>query len=166
MVDAEIPDTARILGLARHPEGGWYRRTYTSEAVYEVPGRGHKRPIGSSILFYLAAGEQSAWHAVIPDELWLWHSGAPLELFINESGPIEGINPVVLGPDIVSGQHPQFLVPGGSWQAARPVGGGATLVSCALFPGFHFDDFKLATTTGRSAENRQTTANGKRMQLD
>lgn len=142
-MDVQIPDTARILGLAPHPEGGWYRRTYTSKAVFEVSGRG-ERPIGSSILFYLAAGEQSAWHSVLSDELWLWHSGAPLELFINESGPIEGTSPVILGPDIQSGQHPQFLVPGGSWQAARPVGGAETLVSCALFPGFHFDDFTLA----------------------
>lgn len=152
-MDAQIPNIARILGLSPHPEGGWYRRTYTSRAVFEVPGRGHERPIGSAILFYLAPGEQSCWHAVIPDELWLWHSGAPLELFINESGPIQGASPVVLGPDIQSGQRPQFLVPGGSWQAARPQGGGETLVSCALFPGFHFDDFKLAPADDQAEES-------------
>jgi hypothetical protein len=105
-------------------------------------------------LFYLAAGEQACWHTVIPDELWLWHSGAPLELFINESGPIEGTSPIILGPDIQSGQHPQYLVPGGSWQAARPLDGGETLVSCALFPGFHFDDFKLAPADDPAEELR------------
>ena len=145
-MDVAIPDTARILGLSPHPEGGWYRRTYTSSAVFDVPGRGHQRPIGSAILFYLAPGEQSGWHAVVPDALWLWHCGAPLELLINESAPTEQASPVVLGPDIKAGQHPQLLVPGGSWQAARPKDGGETLVSCALFPGFHFDDFTLART--------------------
>ncbi|MCV7258013.1 cupin domain-containing protein [Mycobacterium shimoidei] len=149
MVDIQIPDTARILGLSPHPEGGWYRRTYTSTTLFKVPGRGHQRPIGSAILFYLAPGEQSRWHAVIPDELWLWHSSSPLELFINQSGPIENTSPVVLGPDIQSDQHPQLLVPGGSWQAARPQDGGETLVSCALFPGFDFDDLTLAPAEDR-----------------
>lgn len=143
-MDDAIPETARILNLERHPEGGWYRRMFTSSTVFEVAGRGHERPIGTSILFYLAPGEQSAWHSIVPDELWLWHSGSPLELFINAESPSEDTVPVVLGPDIRAGQHPQFLVPGGSWQSARPVDGGDALVSCALFPGFHFDDFTLA----------------------
>jgi predicted cupin superfamily sugar epimerase len=38
--DKPIPDTARALGLSPHPEGGWYKRTWRSEFVFEVPGRG------------------------------------------------------------------------------------------------------------------------------
>lgn len=37
MVDEQIPDTARILGLAPHPEGGWYGETWRSDVVFEVP---------------------------------------------------------------------------------------------------------------------------------
>jgi len=155
VVDVQIPDTARILGLSPHPEGGWYKETWRSEVVVEVPGRGHERPSGTAIYFLLAPGEESRWHVVRSDELWFWHAGGPLEMFVNESGPgRDGSSSVVLGPDIRAGQRPQVLVPGGFWQAARPAGPDEALVSCVVCPGFHFDDFRLATMDVAGRESR------------
>lgn len=141
-MDVQIPDTARVLGLSPHPEGGWYRETWRSEVVFEVPGRGHERPSGTAIYFLLAPGEESRWHVVRSDELWFWHAGGPLEIVVNESGPAAAA-PVVLGPDLRAGQRPQLLVPGGFWQSARP-GAQEVLVSCVVCPGFDFEDFTLA----------------------
>jgi uncharacterized protein len=144
--DKPIPDTARVLGLSPHPEGGWYRRTWRSEVVFEVPGRGHERPSGTAIYYFLAPDEESCWHVVRSDELWFWHAGAPLEVFINECGPVATgeATSIVLGSDVRAGQRPHVLVPGGFWQSARPVGTREVLVSCVVSPGFHFDDFTLA----------------------
>jgi uncharacterized protein len=145
-VDKRIPDTARALGLSPHPEGGWYKETWRSEVVFEVPGRGHKRPTGTAIYFLLRPGEESRWHVVRSDELWFWHAGGPLEMFVHEGGPVAPgeATSIVLGPDVGAEQRPQVRVPGGFWQSARPVGSQEVLVSCVVSPGFDFDDFTLA----------------------
>jgi hypothetical protein len=144
-VDKGIPDTARALGLSPHPEGGWYKRTWRSEFVFEVPGRGHERPTGTAIYYFLAPGEESRWHTVRSDELWFWHAGGPLEILVNERGPVSPgeATSIVLGSDVRAGQRPQVRVPGGFWRSARPVGTHEVLVSCVVSPGFHFDDFTL-----------------------
>ena len=146
MVGRPIPDTARALGLRPHPEGGWYKRTWCSEVVFEVPGRGQERPSGTAIYYLLAPGEESRWHVVGSDELWFWHAGGPLEMFVNDRRPasLVGATSIVLGSDVRAGQRPQVQVPSGFWQSARPVGTHEVLVSCVVSPGFHFDDFTLA----------------------
>ena len=40
------------------------------------------------------------------------------------------------------GQHPQVVIPAGTWQAARPTGPEEVLVSCVVSPGFDFQDFR------------------------
>jgi uncharacterized protein len=50
---------------------------------------------------------------------------------------------VTLGPDVRAGQRPQVVIPAGAWQAARPVGDEAVLVSCIVSPGFDFADFTM-----------------------
>jgi len=70
------------LGLAAHPEGGWYRETWRGAAT--AAGRGAPGPDGraggTAIIFLLRAGEASHWHTVDAAELWLWQAGDPLEL--------------------------------------------------------------------------------------
>lgn len=124
------------LGLAPHPEGGWYRETW---AVETEAGR---RAPATAIHFLLRRGERSRWHRVDADELWLWHAGAPLLLSIAETGtgPTRKLR---LGPDVLAGEAPQVVVPAGWWQAARPVGAYG-LVSCVVSPGFRFEGFELA----------------------
>ncbi|MFN3646396.1 MAG: cupin domain-containing protein [Gemmobacter sp.] len=122
------------LGLAPHPEGGWYRETWA--------GPGDDRPSGTAILFLLQAGEVSHWHRVDAAEIWLFHAGVPLILSTAETaaGPAQDRT---LGPDVLAGQHPQLIVPPDHWQAARSTGEW-TLVSCTVSPGFRFAGFTLA----------------------
>ena len=120
------------LGLQPHPEGGWYRETWRGP---EVEGRAS----GTAILFLLRAGEQSHWHRVDADEIWLWHAGAPMVLSMGETRAHDH----VLGPGVLDGQAVQLVVPKGWWQAAWPTGDW-TLVSCTVSPGFRFEGFELA----------------------
>ena len=124
------------LGLAPHPEGGWYRETWRTDAT---PG---ERAGATAILFLLEAGQRSHWHRVDAAELWLWHAGAPLLLATapDDAGPASATR---LGPDVLSGDMPQILVPAHHWQAAETIGGWA-LVSCVVTPGFEFAGFTLA----------------------
>lgn len=123
------------LNLAPHPEGGFYRQTFQSDAA-----RG-ARPAGTAILFLLRDGGSSHWHRVDADELWFWHAGAPLILSTSatDEGPAQDH---VLGPDLTAHVF-QGLVPRDHWQAARTTGDW-TLVSCTVSPGFQFDGFTLA----------------------
>lgn len=120
------------LDLQPHPEGGWYRETWKGP---EVGGRAS----GTAILFLLKAGEQSRWHRVDADEIWLWHAGAPLLLSLGTATAQR----LRLGPDVLGDEAVQAVVPAGWWQAARSVGDW-TLVSCTVSPGFRFEGFELA----------------------
>jgi uncharacterized protein len=51
---------------------------------------------------------------------------------------------VVLGSDLLAGERPQALIPGGTWQSAEPAAGQPVLVSCVVSPGFDFADFRVA----------------------
>lgn len=128
------------LGLAAHPEGGWYRETWRGEAGPDG------RASGTAIIFLLCAGEASHWHTVDAAELWLWQAGDPVELRLSatDAGPARS---VILGSDVAAGQQLQGLVAPGEWQAARPHGApvhGYSLVSCVVVPGFDFAGFRLA----------------------
>lgn len=135
------PALAVRLGLEPHPEGGWYRRLWSAgEQVDTAQGR---RVAASAIHYLLAPGEQSRWHRVAGEELWLWHSGSPLVL---AHGPRPHAHPAsitLLGPDQVAGQVLGAAVPAGMWQSARPAGGDPVLVTCVTAPGFDWSDLTL-----------------------
>jgi uncharacterized protein len=125
------------LGLAPHPEGGWYRETWRAPPTVE----GGRSP-GTAILFLLEAGQRSHWHRVDADELWLWHAGSPLDLMIGDAADANPVT-IVLGGDVLAGYTPQARVPATRWQAADAHRGWA-LVSCIVVPGFDFAGFELA----------------------
>lgn len=133
-----MPDAGEIierLGLAAHPEGGWFVETWRAEAA---PG---ERAVASAILFLLAAGESSHWHRVDAAELWLHHRGDPLELAIaSDDGHVSRHR---VGGDVIAGDEPQVVVPRGAWQSARSLGNWS-LMSCVVAPAFSFDGFELA----------------------
>lgn len=141
------PRTAELLDLAPHPEGGWYRETWRSGPESVPDGYPGPRPAATVIYFLLTPGQESAWHRVRSDEVWLWHSGGPLIMIDGGAGdrPAETADVVTLGPDLIAGHVPQHVIPGGHWQAARPAAATEVLVSCVVAPGFHFDDFTLGT---------------------
>lgn len=123
------------LGLAPHPEGGWYRQTWIAETTGE-------RASGTAIYFLLKSGESSHWHRVDAAEIWHFYAGAPL--ILSMAATDAGLaRDRTLGPDLGAGQSPQIIVPPHHWQAARSTGDW-TLVGCTVSPGFQFDGFELA----------------------
>ncbi|WP_084105958.1 cupin domain-containing protein [Demequina sp. NBRC 110056] len=137
------PATASALRLEPHPEGGWFRRTYTAATPVDTPGGA--RPAATCIHYLLTPGEASAWHVVTSDEIWLWHGPGALELSLGGSGAEPGeATTVRLGPSVSAGDAAQVLVPAGVWQAARLAGDEECLVSCVVSPGFDFADWRLA----------------------
>ncbi|HEV7766335.1 MAG TPA: cupin domain-containing protein [Thermoanaerobaculia bacterium] len=124
------------LGLAPHPEGGWYRQLYKSEdrVLREIDGE--RRNALTTIYFLLVEGTYSAWHRVKSDEAWHFYEGDPLELLYraNEEDP-----PQIATLDSDNRVH---VIRAREWQAARPLGE-YTLVGCTVGPGFEFDDFEM-----------------------
>jgi len=127
--------------LAPHPEGGYFRETYRSGLRTIPAGWPGERALATAVLYLLPVGQESAWHRVRGDELWLWQGGAPIELRI-------GREIRKLGPGPGAGHEPQVLVPAGAWQSATPAPDATaaapwSLVACLVVPGFDFADFEL-----------------------
>lgn len=136
----DIRSLAAELNLEPHPEGGWFRLTWTAPATVKTP-RG-QRASASAILFLLDRDEEAVWHQVVSDELWLWHGPGDLEIHIGGTGDAPQPDP---HPTLVSAAAGpvQFLVPAGTWQRtfAR---NGHCLASCVVSPEFTYDDWRLA----------------------
>ncbi len=133
MTAAQIIET---LGMSAHPEGGHFVETWR-----DAPDDG-SRGAGTAIYYLLAVGEVSHWHKVTDaTEVWHWYAGAPLALSVSPDG--HDAQAVHLGPTIVAGQRPQFVIPPNWWQAAESLGEW-TLCGCTVSPAFDFDGFELA----------------------
>ena len=148
------PPLAELLDLQPHPEGGWFRRTWTSTVPVVPPGSAADgvRPTATAIHYLLGPGEQSRWHKVTSDELWLHQRGASLEVRLGGSAAEPGEpTTLVLGGDLAAGDRLQVLVPAGTWQAAGPATADV-LVTCVVSPGFDFADWTLAEPAGPAAD--------------
>ena len=144
-------EVIELLGLEPLPEeGGFYRETFRSPRrlpagsmgdAYEGP-----RDALTAIYFLVTPASPSAWHVLPSDEVFLWHAGAPVRML---RLPPEGeADPITLGADLLAGQRPQGVVPGGVWQGCRledDASPGWALMSCLVAPGFDFADFHVAT---------------------
>lgn len=129
-------DVIELLGLRRHPEGGWYRQTFMD---------GHadgQRPHSTAIYYLLAEGERSHWHRIDATEVWHWYAGAPLALALSPDDHTRA-KTIQLGNVLENGERPQVVVPAFHWQAAMTLGRW-TLVGCTVAPGFDFGGFELA----------------------
>ena len=146
MATPTADEIVAALGLAPHPEGGFYRETYRASDVIPrealPPRYAGARAASTAIYFLLRRGEISALHRIASDELWFFHLGAPLTVHVlAEDGTHQAIR---LGHDLAGGESPQAMVPAGAHFGARIEGGGDyALVSCTVAPGFDFADFEL-----------------------
>ena len=131
-----VPALAAALDLAPHPEGGWYRRTWTSTVTVDTPHG--PRPSATAILYLLDG--VSRWHRVRSAELWCRHHGSPVVLRTGGAGG----SPADVQDHRLDADHPQVLVPAGTWQTASLLGPDPALVTCIVSPGFDFADFELA----------------------
>jgi hypothetical protein len=130
----------RLLDLAPHPEGGYYRQLFRSPLVVWAGDSQVRRASITTIYYLLVAGQHGRWHRITSDEVWHYYEGDPLELiWLNPARTAKERR--VLGP--ATGEcQPVQVVPAGCWQAVRPLGE-YTLVGCSVAPGFEFDDFRL-----------------------
>jgi predicted cupin superfamily sugar epimerase len=139
--DLGAKEIIRLLDLAPHPEGGWYRRTFADASPTLTSGDG-ARPASTAIYYLLQAEEMSAWHRIDAVEIWHYHAGAPISLTLSPPDGV-GMTAHTLGPDLRAGCRPQVVVPTGWWQTAVSLGAW-TLVGCTVAPGFDFAGFELA----------------------
>lgn len=131
------------LGLQPHPEGGYYREIYRSGSTLRPGDHRDERSALTAIYFLLTAGQHSAWHQVISDEVWSHLEGDALELLSFDAGSSHA-STIELGRFCAGGAGPIHVIPAGVWQAARPLGEYA-LLGCYVAPGFDFCDFRMAS---------------------
>lgn len=118
------------LELEPHPEGGFYKRSYTAE-----------NNTFSSILFLLLKDNFSAFHRIRSDEQWNWYSGDAI--VIHEIDPQGNYFQIHLSGE--SGKENfQYVVKGGHWFASECSGeNGFALCGCTVIPAFRFSEFEL-----------------------
>ena len=134
-----------LLKLEPHPiEGGFFRRTYTSNRTIDLE-RG-QRNLGSAIYYLLEPGTFSELHVLRSDEIFHFYLGDPVEMLQLYPDGHSAI--FVLGPDLVGGQQVQIVVEAGVWQGARLLGEGKfALLGCSVTPGFNYDDYRNAKSS-------------------
>ena len=133
----------RRLDLQPHPEGGYFRETHRDERLLpaDAVDRDGPRSTATAIYYLLGPGDFSAFHRIASDEVFHFYAGDPVALVqLTDIGP----QVTILGPDVLAGQHPQVVVPGGVWQGLYLEGGSRfALLGCTVSPGFDFADFDM-----------------------
>ena len=126
-------------------EGGFYVETYRAEekiAAQHLPSRyAGPRNFSTAILYLLTPDTCSRLHKVKSDEIFHFYLGDPVQMIqLHPNGKSEFVD---IGPDITKGQHPQIIVPKGTWQGARlKKNGKFALLGCTVAPGFEFADYQ------------------------
>lgn len=132
------------LELEPHPsEGGYFKRTYTSEIDTSCPA-GTRKTLSS--IYYMLTDESSIGylHKNKSDIIHYFHSGSPITYFIiHPDGKFEK---QILGNEVSQGQTPQLIVKGGCWKASELIEGEYGLLSEAVSPSFEYEDMALAST--------------------
>jgi uncharacterized protein len=134
----------RRFDLEPHPEGGFFRETYRSDAQVTRAASGETRSASTAIYYLLCDGAHSAWHRIRSDEVWHFYAGAPLDVHVlDETGQL--ITQRLGNPFNDPGTVFQAVVPAGLWFAAECEDPAAfALVGCTVAPGFDFSEFELA----------------------
>ena len=131
------------LALEAHPEGGYFRRTYTAPINC---ADGQDRRAAMSSIFYLLTTESpiGRLHSNRSDIIHYWQGGAALRyVLLSPEGEFEE---KIMGPDLAAGQLLQMTVEGGWWKASELLGADADfgLISEAVCPGFDYADHRFA----------------------
>jgi predicted cupin superfamily sugar epimerase len=134
------------LGLAPHPERGYYVETYRAPlTVGELPPPHSGARAASTAIYFLVTREEPTTylHRLLSDEMFHLYEGGPLDvLMLGPTGPGEVRR---LGTNVTAGERPQILIPAGTWFAAELTHAAShCLIGCTVAPGFEFADFELA----------------------
>jgi predicted cupin superfamily sugar epimerase len=136
------------LGLAPHPEGGFYREIFRSPSTVKPDDDRASRTALTTIYFLLTDDAVSRWHRVSSDEVWHLYEGGPLEL-LDLDLSVGNVTRHRLST-VDAGDRPVSVIAAGHWQAARSLGAYA-LMGCTVGPGFDFADFQMMTDDPEAA---------------
>lgn len=140
----EAKQWIEFLHMEKHPEGGYYKSSFTSINQMEFAAHDGERPLYTSIYFLLRSEDLSHFHRLKSDELWYFHAGSALTVhMIDEEGEYRQER---LGIGIADGGKPQVLVKKGSiFGSTVDSENSFSLVGCMVATGFDFKDFELFT---------------------
>jgi predicted cupin superfamily sugar epimerase len=144
------PDRAQLLidrlGLAPHPERGYYVETYRASLKIEGLPSPFSGPhaAGTAIYFLVTRAQPTTYlHRLVSDEIFHLYEGGPLDVLL--LGPTGASEVRRLGTDVAGGERPQLVIPAGTWFAAELAPEAShCLIGCTVAPGFEFADFELA----------------------
>ena len=140
-----------ILGMKPlQLEGGYFAEMHRSGhlAPEHVPWAPEDhRSLKTAIYYLLTPDTMSAMHILPGNEIFHHYLGDPvaqLQLFPDGDGQI-----VTIGSNLLAGERPQVVVPGGVWQGALLLPGryGFALMGTTMAPGFDHRDFQLGDLT-------------------
>lgn len=134
------------LQLTRHPEGGYFRRTYQARERIEkehLPERfGGPRLFSTAIYYLLPGHEVSRFHRLKADEIWHFYTGSALTIYVLD--PSGALLRRRLGARHERGEVFQAPVHGGCWFGAVVDDPASySLLGCTVSPGFEYEDFEL-----------------------
>ena len=138
----EIKDLIELYKLEPLPaESTLFTSTYRSKQEL-----GSGKPYGTAIiaLYCNEPRSVSLFHKLPVDEIWHFYAGDPLRLVLLY--PDGSSRDVIMGSNPTKGQHVQFVIPAGVWQAGHTVDSGRySLFGCTMAPGFTGDMFEGGT---------------------
>jgi len=128
------------LSLEPHPEGGFYKEMHRSEIIVKGSKDPGNKSAHTSIYYLLSGKDFSAWHRIKSDETWYFHLGCDLLIYFFDEDKL--LRTIQMG---MSSKNLQATIPANTWFAAKPLNKNEfCLVSCAVAPGFEFEDFEIA----------------------
>jgi len=132
------------LGLAPHPERGYFVETHRAGVAVTAPTHPGPRAAATAIYFLVTAEAPATYlHRLLSDEVFHLYEGGPLDIV--RLHPDGSSDVARLGRDLAAGERPQIVIPAGTWFGTE-LGPGVPycLVGCTVAPGFEFADFELA----------------------
>ena len=133
----------KALQLEPHVEGGYFKRTYTSQHTTT----GNK--VSMSSIYHMLTTDSPIGHTHknCSDIIRYYHSlGLPFRYLL--LFPDGHIKETMLGPDILGGHKLQLLTPGDTWVCTEILtgqGGGAEEFGIVSEAGFEYSDMVMAT---------------------
>jgi uncharacterized protein len=128
------------LRLKKHPEGGYFKQTYTADTIVSITGYEGPRHISTAIYYMLVGDQFSAFHRNKSDELLHHYAGGSLTLYIINNGKMSKVK---MGKKS-KGEVPQVVVRANTWFAASLNDKESyCLLGCTVSPGFDYRDWEL-----------------------
>ncbi|WP_025109786.1 cupin domain-containing protein [Pseudomonas sp. H1h] len=151
-----VKEMIAALDVQPHVEGGYFRRTFQADERAMLQTTNGPRYLMTAIYYLLTEDSPvGQFHFNQSDILHFFHLGDPIEYnMIHADGSLQTL---IMGNDVLAGQHLQMHVPGGIWKASRLLDGehGFGLISEAVSPGFDFADMQMGDRKKLTAQFSQ-----------